>query len=237
MIILVSKLESFVWSILSLVFFEPWWLIFYGNEVIITSLTNDVRACLGPKANECTQKIIFLVTFWKLEQSFYLNWKYYYCFSYHCFYFCLLVMTSYTDVLKFYEEFGNNDFCILKLSKIQIDVHQSLMNLLNLNYANWYWCHKFVLTAREWDIHILWKHIKISTANGKGCISILSKFLPLSQSKKTTLKKGPRHHCLCLQQKLPSFKCNHTFPHILGYASCMNSSCVVDATSSATALD
>lgn len=46
------------------------------------------------------------------------------------------VMTSYTDVLKFFEEFGNNDFCIVKLSKIQIDVHQSLMNLLNLNYAN-----------------------------------------------------------------------------------------------------
>lgn len=122
-----------------------------------------------------------------------------FCFPYHCFYFCLLVMMSYTHVLKFYEEFGNNDFCIVKLSKIQIDVHQSLMNLLNLNYANWYWCYKFALTAREWDIHILWRLIKISTANGKGCISILSKFLPLSQSKKTTLKKGPRHHCLCLQ--------------------------------------
>ena len=42
-------------------------------------------------------------------------------------------MTSYTDVLKFYEEFSNNDFCIVKLSKIQIDVHQSLMNLLNID--------------------------------------------------------------------------------------------------------
>ena len=29
----------------------------------MTSLTNDLRACLGPKANECAQKIIFLVTF------------------------------------------------------------------------------------------------------------------------------------------------------------------------------